>query len=96
MGRLGMKKATPCHSESPVFGGRRIQVVSFPIRLIEIASTKPAQEQNSALDNGFTLGFEPLLTNPSPGPLRLVKAPAAGHPLPKGEGGFPNLNAHQK
>jgi len=24
--------------------------------------------------------------NPSPGPLRLVKAPAAGHPLPWGEG----------
>jgi len=26
-------------------------------------------------------------SDPSPGPLRLVKAPAAGHPLPKGEGG---------
>jgi hypothetical protein len=25
-------------------------------------------------------------TDPSPDPLRLVKAPAAGHPLPKGEG----------
>jgi hypothetical protein len=36
------------------------------------------------------------LTNPSPGPLRLVKAPAASHPLPKGEGGFPNLNAQRK
>ena len=24
--------------------------------------------------------------DPSPGPLRLMKAPAAGHPLPKGEG----------
>jgi hypothetical protein len=25
-------------------------------------------------------------TDPSPGPLRLMKAPAADHPLPKGEG----------
>jgi len=25
-------------------------------------------------------------SDPSPGPLRLVKAPAARHPLPKGEG----------
>jgi len=25
-------------------------------------------------------------SNPSPGPLRLMKTPAAGHPLPKGEG----------
>ena len=25
-------------------------------------------------------------TDPSPVPLRLVKAPVAGHPLPKGEG----------
>jgi len=25
-------------------------------------------------------------SDPSPDPLRLVKAPAAGHPLPKGEG----------
>jgi len=25
-----------------------------------------------------------------------VKAPAAGHPLPKGEGGFPNFNADEK
>ena len=25
-------------------------------------------------------------TDPSPGPPRLVKAPAAGHPLPAGEG----------
>ena len=30
----------------------------------------------------FTLSVESLLSNPSPGPLRLVKAPAAGHPLP--------------
>jgi len=37
--------------------------------------------------NGFTPGFEPLVINPSPGPLRLVKTPAAGHPLPEGEGG---------
>jgi hypothetical protein len=29
-----------------------------------------------------------LLGNPSPGPLRLVKAPAGGHPLPTGEGGL--------
>jgi hypothetical protein len=26
----------------------------------------------------------------------LVKAPAAGHPLPKGEGGFPKFNAPHK
>jgi hypothetical protein len=30
-----------------------------------------------------------LIENPSPGPLRLVKAPAAGHPLPQGEGPKP-------
>jgi hypothetical protein len=29
---------------------------------------------------------EPVPSDPSPGPLRLVKAPAAGHPLPSGEG----------
>jgi hypothetical protein len=28
----------------------------------------------------------PSPTNPSPGPPRLKKTPAAGHPLPKGEG----------
>jgi len=28
-------------------------------------------------------------TDPSPVPLRLVKAPAAGHPLPRGEGKDP-------
>jgi hypothetical protein len=28
-------------------------------------------------------------TDPSPVPLRLVKTPAAGHPLPKGEGNDP-------
>jgi len=28
-------------------------------------------------------------THPSPVPLRLVKAPVAGHPLPKGEGKGP-------
>ena len=37
-----------------------------------------------------------LPTNPSPGPLRLVKTPAAGHPLPSGEGGFYKFNAHQE
>ena len=69
---------------------------SVPIRWIEVASTEPAQEQNSAPDNCLTLGFEPLPRNPSPVPLRLAKTPAAGHPLPKGEGGFHNFNAHQK
>ena len=59
---------------------------SVPIRQIAAASTKPAREQNRAPENCFRLGFEPLPSNPSPGPLRLVKAPAAGHPLPKGEG----------
>ena len=29
-------------------------------------------------------------TDPSPVPLRLMKTPAAGHPLPKGEGKDPN------
>ena len=60
---------------------------SVPIRQIAAASTKPAREQNRAPENCFRLGFEPLPSNPSPGPLRLVKAPAAGHPLPWGEGG---------
>ena len=31
--------------------------------------------------------------DPSPVPLRLVKAPAAGHPLPKGEGCVSNLSS---
>jgi len=30
-------------------------------------------------------------TGPSPVPLRLVKAPVAGHPLPEGEGNGPIL-----
>ena len=59
---------------------------SVPTNKIEVTSTKPAQEQNGAFDDCFTLVFEPLPGNPSPGPLRLVKAPAAGHPLPSGEG----------
>ena len=32
-------------------------------------------------------------TNPSPVPLRLAKAPAAGHPLPNGEGRSPDPTA---
>ena len=40
---------------------------------------------------GYFVMFTPSMphqraTDPSPVPLRLVKAPAAGHPLPKGEG----------
>jgi hypothetical protein len=35
------------------------------------------------LDTALLLGGR---TNPSPGPPRLKKAPAAGHPLPRGEG----------
>jgi hypothetical protein len=34
--------------------------------------------------------------DPSPGPRRLVKAPTAVHPLPKGEGDLHNLSADQK
>ena len=33
-----------------------------------------------------TLGLGRPATDPSPDPRWLVKAPAAGHPLPKGEG----------
>src|SRR5208282_1556045 len=35
------------------------------------------------------VGSDAPSTDPSPVPLRLVKAPAAGHPLPKGEGCHP-------
>jgi len=45
------------------------------------------------------MGFEPLPSktpHPAPSADGLVKAPAAGHPLPKGEGGFPNFNADEK
>jgi hypothetical protein len=40
---------------------------------------------------GYFVMFAHLLppqrgTDPSPVPLRLVKAPVAGHPLPRGEG----------
>jgi len=34
--------------------------------------------------------------DPSPGPRRLVKAPTAVHPIPKGEGSLHNLSADQK
>jgi hypothetical protein len=44
----------------------------------------------------FDLCLLSRTTDPSPGPLRLVKAPAAGHPLPKGEGGFHNFTAVEK
>jgi hypothetical protein len=33
-----------------------------------------------------------VASDPSPGPRRLVKTPAAGHPLPKGEGCFFDSN----
>jgi hypothetical protein len=42
----------------------------------------------------FTLVFELLPSNPSPGPLRLVKAPATGQPSPLGRGLAPRT--HQK
>jgi hypothetical protein len=32
-------------------------------------------------------------SDPSPGPRRLVKTPDAGHPLPKGEGCCPDIEA---
>ena len=51
---------------------------SVPTPQIEVASIKPAQEHYSALDDCFALVFEPLPSNPSPGPLRLGEAPAAG------------------
>ena len=35
-------------------------------------------------------------TNPSPVPHRLVKAPVAGHPLPKGEGSSVKSHARQR
>ena len=39
---------------------------------------------------GYFFIFAPgPATDPSPVPLRLVKAPAAGHPLPEGEGKIP-------
>ena len=43
---------------------------------------------------GYFIVFTPAIppqrvSDPSPVPLRLVKAPAAGHPLPKGEGDGP-------
>ena len=41
---------------------------SVPIRYVEVAWTKPAQEQNSAFDNWFTLGFEPPQLTPRPAP----------------------------
>jgi hypothetical protein len=47
---------------------------------------------------GYFVNFIPpqRATYPSPVPLRLVKAPVAGHPLPKGEGSFDSSHAHQR
>jgi hypothetical protein len=63
-------------------------------RQFKVRNSQPLQPR--VPENWVAVGFEASARNPSPGPLRLVKAPAAGHPLPKGEGGFPNPNAHQK
>jgi hypothetical protein len=41
-------------------------------------------KENPSL-HSFVFGF--LGSNPSPVPHRLMTSPAAGHPLPKGEGG---------
>jgi hypothetical protein len=44
---------------------------SVPIRQIAAASTKPGREQNRAPENCYRLGFEPLPSNPSPGPTEV-------------------------
>jgi hypothetical protein len=53
----------------------------------ELPPGQTTGNDGSSARSGFA--FRP--PDPSPGPLRLVKAPAAGHPLPKGEGGIPEL-----
>jgi hypothetical protein len=52
---------------------------------------------NAGLQKTQICGFQTRhpLTDPSPVPLRLVKTPAAGHPLPEGEGSFPHLTAQR-
>ena len=52
--------------------------------MVALATTCSADKRVCGLRPLLVFSF--LRTDPSPAPLRLVKAPAAGHPLPSGEG----------
>jgi hypothetical protein len=43
-----------------------------------------AGERPEGVRGSIPRGLKPSFATPSPDPLRLMKAPAAGHPLPQG------------